>query len=758
MVLVLASHNAHKIKEIRELLSGLPLEISSLDDFPGLPATVEDELTLEGNARKKAQECAQAARLWALADDTGLEVEALGGAPGVYSARYAGPGCDFADNNRKLLEALKAVPAPRRAAFRTVAALCDPQGRVVCEEGRLEGEIVAAPRGASGFGYDPIFLLPSGKTLAELSLDEKNRLSHRAAALRKILPHIKKLALAAVVAVLFAASPARATKTEPGSETIWDQIMAAQANRGLRVGSRYLDDSQYELALKEFSRAVSANPKDPVAHMMLGVAYYWTGQVDKSLESYRKSLELDPNSAQAYMLVGISMAWRGDVKSAYAAFQKSANLDPNRADIQMNLGSVEDGLGHSLEALDRFRKAAGLEPGQALYHFQLGTLYRKLGRDQEAAESLRRALRLYPAYEDALLELGAIEERQGQRKAAVYSFRKAVNLKARDSVARLRLGRLYLLNGEAKKAREIFADAFHLTPEEGGPGLQLSVAYSGVKAPAPSAPAAGREPQTQPPPGADSDPLDVFAKNLERIPLDQGAILQVDVVMAARPQLVKASESASALKKALEREMTGRTAAAKAVRREYKIPAAAAQARAEAVAKVLQDLRAVMKEAPAGSDVRLGMNLTFTKLGAARPAGGQAEDSAKVSYQPRQVGNDMGLWVMGTGWMYLVEETLPEPGEIPNHPDQSDWWVATGLAYAAIGDSQQALGAFERACQLDPKNEAAFLGRGVARVMTGDEAEAAASLQEALKINPKNRAAGEGLKWLQRPSTRAKKG
>ena len=763
MQLLLATRNHHKTREIFRMLAGLPIDILSLSAFPGLPEVEEDEPTIEGNARKKALCCARAAGLWSLADDTALEVEALGGAPGVLSARYAGPACDYEANNRKLLAELSGLaPQARKAVFRTVMALSDPKGAVIVEEGRLEGYIAERPSGAQGFGYDPLFEVPgSGKTLAQLSPEEKNALSHRAEALRKMLPHLKRLALSAAAAVLVAllAAPSRAARTEPGQETIWDQIMASQSYRELRQGSKHLEEKRYDLAVKEFLQAVAANPKDAQARMMLGVAYYWNGEVDRSLESYRKSLELDPKNPQTYMLTGISLAWKGETQAAYEAFKKSAEIDPSRADIQMNLGSIEESLNMVPEALAHFRRAAELAPNESLYHFQLGMIYRKLGRDQEAAESFNRSIRLYGDFEDALLELGALEERRGDPKQAVIIFKRAVALKQRDAVARFRLGRLYLLAGDRNKARDVFAEAFHLTPEEGGSGLQLSVAYAGGKKEGVEGakPAASGVPAPAPLPAMDpNDPLQVFARNLERIPLEQSAIMHVDVVFVPKPKLVKASpESPTALKNALERAFSdSEISSPKAVRRDYNIPASKPEQRERQIQQVMDDLREVMKTAPEGADVRLGMNLNFTHLaGVSRDSSrADAQDQPKVSYNPHEVGNDLGLWVMGTGWMALVEEVLPESSEAPSRPEDGDWWLAMGLGYATLGDGQRALDAFEKACRLEPANDEAFLGRAVAYVMTGNESAAVASLQDALKLNPKNRPAGEGLKWLKRPA------
>lgn len=196
MKLLLATGNDHKAREIAAVLAGTRLELATLKDFPAVPAVVEDGRTLMENAVKKAVEAALATGLWTLADDTGLEVEALDGRPGVYSARYAGPDCDFAANCRKLLGELEGVPPPaRKASFRTVVALASPDGRVQCREGRLEGRIASHPVGKNGFGYDPVFFIPDeGRTLAQLSDEEKNGLSHRALALQAILPVLEDLA------------------------------------------------------------------------------------------------------------------------------------------------------------------------------------------------------------------------------------------------------------------------------------------------------------------------------------------------------------------------------------------------------------------------------------------------------------------------------------------------------------------------------------------------------------------------------------
>ncbi len=184
--IVIASRNPGKISEFQELLEGLPLRILSLADFPGLPEISETGSTFRENALIKARAVAAATGLTTLADDSGLEVDHLRGAPGVFSSRFAGPEQDDEANNRKLLAALEGVPFQRRRArFCCVIAVVTPQGREFLSEGICEGKITFFPRGRKGFGYDPLFLIPSlGKTFAELGPGAKNRISHRARALR----------------------------------------------------------------------------------------------------------------------------------------------------------------------------------------------------------------------------------------------------------------------------------------------------------------------------------------------------------------------------------------------------------------------------------------------------------------------------------------------------------------------------------------------------------------------------------------------
>ncbi len=202
MTLVLATKNRGKVAELRPLLAGLPLDVRTVDEVaPNLPSVIEDGTTFEANAILKAHAVAEATQLVTLADDSGLEVDALGGRPGVRSARFAGDGATDAENNAALLAALEEVHGPdRHARFRSVVAIVDPfaiGAAPIVAEGKCEGTIAREPRGLGGFGYDPLFVLEGDeRSMAELSEDDKNRVSHRGKAAATAIRHLEAIVAA----------------------------------------------------------------------------------------------------------------------------------------------------------------------------------------------------------------------------------------------------------------------------------------------------------------------------------------------------------------------------------------------------------------------------------------------------------------------------------------------------------------------------------------------------------------------------------
>ena len=186
--LLVATMNKGKLKEIRALLSGMPFRITSLADYPDLPAIVEDGVTFKSNALKKALTIARATGKLTMGEDSGLEIRVLDNRPGVYSARFSGPRADDRKNNLKVLRLLRGVPAAQRQArYRCCIALADGNGVVGVVTGSCAGFIAERARGANGFGYDPLFLIPRyQKTFGELDPSVKSLLSHRAKALKKL--------------------------------------------------------------------------------------------------------------------------------------------------------------------------------------------------------------------------------------------------------------------------------------------------------------------------------------------------------------------------------------------------------------------------------------------------------------------------------------------------------------------------------------------------------------------------------------------
>lgn len=191
---IIASGNQGKLKEFQTLMSGLNVEVKSLKDYPHIGDIEENGQSFAENAYIKAKAVSEATGCLCIADDSGLEVDALGGAPGIYSARYAGEQKDDAANNQKLLEALKDVPDEERGAqFHCAIVAIAKDGRRYDAEGIVRGRILRAARGDNGFGYDPLFYVEEfGKTTAELSMEEKNKISHRGQAVRDIVAILEK--------------------------------------------------------------------------------------------------------------------------------------------------------------------------------------------------------------------------------------------------------------------------------------------------------------------------------------------------------------------------------------------------------------------------------------------------------------------------------------------------------------------------------------------------------------------------------------
>jgi tetratricopeptide (TPR) repeat protein len=510
----------------------------------------------------------------------------------------------------------------------------------------------------------------------------------------------------------------------------------------MREGVERLATGDYDKAVVVLARAVAAAPQEPLARVLLGSAYYWQGQVDQAMQEYQEALKLDPKNAQAHQLIGIAYAWKGDIDAAGKSFSTAAEIEPERPDIQMNLGSVEQAQGRLDLALDRFRKAVRVDPRYPLYRYQLGLLYVRLGRESDAQEELETALRLYPGYQDALLELGALRERESDLDGAVSRYRQAVKLKSRDAVARFRLAAALLKQKKGKEARQALSEAFNVSPSAKGGHLALSVAYGGKPAEAPvpgegpKAPAAGTD---------EKDPAEQIEKNLSRVPPGVEAKVEVQVAYTppARLEIKKPTEGRGTLGAALSQRVDPAESSQRGpmvAKREFILSADPA-ARKEQIQRMVKELRSAMASVPPGGQVHLGLNVQYQN-----PE--QQEEGPSLHYEPRKVGNDLGLWVVGTGWMGLVQEVLPalEEGAGPDEPSL----LAVGLGRLTVGESGPARAVFAKAVESDPRDVLARLGLAAACVAGGDEKSASEAYRAALVIEPKNAAAKDALEWLKR--------
>lgn len=542
----------------------------------------------------------------------------------------------------------------------------------------------------------------------------------------------------------------------PAPPTVWDRMMEQQSYAKMREGFGWMAAKRYDEAVKIFAKAVLLHPEDPKARMLLGSAYYWSGDVALAMTEYKEAIRLDPKEPQAHQLLAIAQVWTGDMEAAHKSFQTAANLGPDQADIQMNLGSVNMSLGRVTDALVNFRAAVRLEPGNPLYHHQLGLLYSRLRRDADALEAFDRAIKEFPRFEDAILEAGAVLERMHRDDDARERFKKAVRLKPRDNVARFRWALNLWRAGERDKAAEALEEAFWLTPDSKGGGLALNLAFAGAKKAAAAKDAGADEPE--PAAASPSDPLEVLRRNLKRIPLDQEAKVEVSLIEAPKPMTFDLPEASggSALKKALARAEKTPESTTLGVRREFNLPPAAPKQRAADIDRVIEQLRAAAAERGEGADMRMGLNIEYGRKETSNLQRAGAEDMqerSRVSYQPRDVGNDLGLWVKGSGWLQLFHEVIPDLEDSLVEGDRkgdAGGWTLLGVGFAALGEPAVARKAFERALEFAPGSVHPHLGLAVAHVMAGDEAAAVRAYEEVLRLDPGNRIARRSLEWLKR--------
>lgn len=581
--------------------------------------------------------------------------------------------------------------------------------------------------------------------------------------------------LLTTILLVLAPSPARCARvfaqpdTTVEGKSIWDRMMGEQSYKDMSRGVQLMNGGGYDDAAREFGKAAVLSPSDPWPHILLGSALYWSGQVDSAMTEYNTALSLDPHNPHALQLVAIAYAWKGDKDSSLKYLLEAAKYDDTRGDIQMNLGSIYEASGDFQTALQYFRKAVALEKTHPLFHYQLGSLYSRLERDSEAADSLETAIDLYPDYEDAMLELGAVYERMNNKASALSMYRRAIKVKPMDFVARFRYSLLAYGMNKGDDARKMTADAFSLMPRDTGNGLALSISYSGIN----SRGGGGGQDNPQA-----SGPLDSMRRNLERLPAQDAAKVSVELVYVTQPKLAPVQlekvnddelQPPSRMKKALGKKVSKDAAKqsqpqAMSVKRDFVLNGSDPEARRKQINSIIDELNRAATSIPKDADMKMAFSVQTMKRDGGGSQGGQgggnpggsgtspSNDDASVRYNPRAVGNDLGLWVMGTGWLELVSEVLPQLVDSSAHSAPGMEHITAGLGHLILGEPREALDHFSTAIERGEK-EMGYMGSAVASVELGDDLKAIDFSEKVLALNPKNRIAEANLKWLKTPST-----
>ncbi|MBI4801937.1 MAG: tetratricopeptide repeat protein [Elusimicrobia bacterium] len=520
----------------------------------------------------------------------------------------------------------------------------------------------------------------------------------------------------------------------PGSATVWDRIMEEQSFINLRKGYMLMGAGKYAEAANEFLKAISENPGEPYARILYGSSLYWLGEPDRAMDEFERAAGLDPQNALAYQLMGIVHAWKGAFPAALEKFKKAEELSNLKSDVKMNIGSIYNSLGDLGRALSYFREAVRLEPENPLYRFQLGLLYSRLGRWAEARNSFKKALSFFRDYEDAMLELAVLEEKAGKVKEALSLYRKALELKPGDNVARFRLACLLYKTGNNDGLKKLLNEAFLLTPSNDRGGISISLSYAG-------SPDGGKTP------GAAGGAKPASLENaVKKIPADEDINIQAEIISVPKTRVAMPSGEGAGLEvRAFEKAFLRRQVSY--FKREYSLPASESGNRTERAARIASEIDAAVKAAGKENDTRMSLSIETKKASGASAAGSAGRD-AKVVFKPRDVGNDMGLWVMGDNWLENVEEALDELSL--NRADgfgiSGGLSALTGFGRLVFGEPDVALEEFRKTGPgLGAVGE---LGSCAAWVAKGSEEKALAACLEALKKEPANRTALANKKWL----------
>ena len=521
------------------------------------------------------------------------------------------------------------------------------------------------------------------------------------------------------------------------SQTVWDRIMQEQSLSDMRRGMREMSGTDYQHAANSFAKAIIKNPKDGLPHFLYGASLYWSGKVDDAMSEYREGLRLEPANPMGYQLLGIAWGWKGNIQEAQDNFLKAAQLNPNKADTQMNLGSTYAVQKNFDKALDAYRRAVELAPREALYHYQLGTLYDFMGRDAQAEQSYKKALKYFMRYEDAQLALAALYEKQERTEDALKYYQKAVRTKPGDFVARLRYGYLLLKSGRGAEARSVIEGAFSIVQFK-AEGLALNAVYR----------ASGQNAETF------DKQIEKFKNNLLKVPASKDINIKVELEYAAAPKTTPAktgsgSKFAEAYQTLRSQSNSAEGPSSMSFQRSFVLNGVDEARRKAQVEELVQELHQAVTAGGNKYDVSMTLQGQTLDYMSANALTQNRTTTPKAVYDPRIVGNDMGLWVMGKTWVRYVEDIANDLQEEVRAGGDENYLILQGLAALLSGSGGQAQAAFEAAHAKNPTDVLPLLGQGTAYVVAGDDEQAAAYYRKALQADPKNKIAKKNLKVLE---------
>lgn len=515
--------------------------------------------------------------------------------------------------------------------------------------------------------------------------------------------------------------------------------MLRQSMLDLKEGVRHMERGDYLSASRKFLKSIAKTPEHSDSHMLYGASLYWLGDVENALDEYERAIDLDGKNALAFQLKGIALAWMGRIEEALSNFLIAEEYAPKRSDVKMNIGSIYYGKGKFLKALYYFRKALKLKPDNSLYNFQLGILNKRLGRYSRARESFEKALRLDRNYEDALFQLAVVAEKKNDIDKAVDYYEKALKIKPYDGAAVFRLSSLLAVRGSEEKIRRFIQNGFALTPSNDMGGISLNIVYSGKSGDEGNGLSAGES-------AARSEISKSVYRALSRLPRGKAAKVKIAVIS-------RSDETSDAKRLSGELESRFSFPGTQYRGKEFLVDAAGFKERKEQIERMLNEIDELALN-PAGRN-RLFLNIeTFDAAGGRE---GTANDS-KVVYNPRMVGNDKGLWIIGHGWIEDVEEALADmtvsEREYAGKPPL--FFAVRGLGRLILGDFAGAEKDFEKI-----KRDELFLyhmGMTVVCVGRGDEEKALGHSAKAMEYGEKNEVAARNDKWLRAPALLEKEG